>query len=801
MKETIITSSILILCIVLLRQLCRRKISAKLQYMLWLVVAVRLVIPGVTVLWPNLLPESAYSVLNVADQVERAAQEYMRPPEQPVQGILPSEGLPFLTEERADGRVVTYLIDQAVWLKFWRKIWYMGMAAVGCWMTAVNIRFMKRLYGCRRKYEREDSKLPVYTVKGLTSPCLYGWPGRQAVYLPEDVAEDEKKMRHILAHEYCHYRQKDILWSVLRCVLLIIYWFHPLVWLAAVLSKQDCELACDEAALRMLGEEERIAYGKTLVSLITRKTSAADIVCTATTMTTAPKRIKERVQRIVESPRRLVFLIAPVLAVIAAVIVLTFTQAKNIPEGAYLLEEEGSLIVTTSCFQVTFPESFAGKAYYRKENDTDIIVHHKDSGLEVGRFCMMNYEEAVQLASESGIEFTLVGNYGANDSWNRFMEEPERDAETSYHTYMTNDAENAGDTGYAEGTERIEQGNNAEDMGSSEQGNDVESAENIESENGIVGVPGTDSNEITIYYSPEVETADETAAWEASGGVETIPAPELVKKDVINLPYKENEDYSAVTVEDETEYLIVDDTAQEEVNHFYDSKEEDIQAVEDSSVYLPNEQITEVYMPGTLPCYLYIPADYSEADSGTREELFQMNQSLEELADSVIVLYVSREAMEETLNTLVKNRTAYVGDNVRVSQIAGSLPAASGMSYQYLELKTTTEPYAVTLYYRIQADNAAQTDSKISFLGAVLMFSSIENLERCNIQIYDVSGEDGEVHSDPAQMQYEVISYSRKEMEEIFGALYPYSETKETITDLYNLVLEYLENEDISAAK
>lgn len=738
MKEAVITSSVLILCIVLLRWVCRRKISAKLQYMLWLVVAVRLVMPGITVLWPNLILESAYSVLNMTDQIEKAAQGYMMPSEQPIQGSLPSEGLPFLTEERADGRVVTYLLEQTLWSDLMKKIWYLGMVTAGLWMVIVNIRFRRKLYGSRNRYEREDFKLPVYTAKELPSPCLYGLPGKQAVYLPEDLVGDEERVRHILAHEYCHYKQKDILWSAVRCVLLAVYWFHPLVWLAAVLSKQDCELACDEAAVRLLGEEERIAYGKTLVSLITRRTKAADIVCTATTMTADPNGIKERIQRIAESPRRLAFLIVPVLAAVAVVVVFTFTKAEDYPEGTYLLEGENSLTVTTSCFQVTFPESFAEKAYYRGANGTDIIVYHKDSDLEVGRFCMMFYEEAMQLALTEGKEVILIGNYGANASLDRYI--------------SGNHAEGAGSEGNTGGTE---------------------------GENNVIGVPGTDSNETTTYYSPEVKAPGEETSWKASGDAEPVPAPELVEREVIDLPYQENEDYGAVAVEDHT-YL----------------PNENIEVEEDSTDYLPNEQITKIFLPSEQPCYLYIPADYSEADLETREELSGMNQLLEELADSVLVLYVSREVMEEALNTLVENRTAYVGDHVKVSKMAASLPAASGLSYRYLELETTTEPYGVTLHYRLEAGNIARTDSDIPFLEAVLMFSAIENLETCNIRIYDVRETDEEGYVDPSKMQYEVISYERKEMEALFGTLYPCSETKEMLTELYNRVLEYLDNKE-----
>lgn len=763
MKEAVITSSVLILCIVLLRRLCGRKIGAKLQYMLWLVVAVRLVLPGVYALWPDAL-ESTYSVLNVTNQVEKAAQNYIRPSASTIQGSLPPEGLPFLTEENADGRVVTYLREQTVWSDLARKGWYLGMAIAGCWMAAVNIKFRKKLSEGRRIYDgknirppvyADDIKLPVYTVNGLASPCLYGMPGKQAIYLPEEVTEDEGKVRHILAHEYCHYKQKDIWWSALRCILLAVYWFHPLVWVAAVLSKQDCELACDEAAVRMLGEKERIAYGKTLVSLISRKTNAADIVCAATTMTAAPRSIRERIRRIAESPHKLVFVIVPVLVIVAAVVVITFTQAKDYPKGAYPLEKN-TLTVTTDCFQVTMPESFAGKAYYRVENNTDIIVYHKESGLEVGRFCKKTYEFSglMKLTQEDGA--VLIGNYGANGALKNYLGMGGEDITITYHEYTMADEDNS------------------------------------------VGVPGTDSNEAMTSYVSEEKAAAGTAAWKASGDVEPIPAPELVEKEVIHLPYDEGEDYSAVTVGDETEYLIVEDAAEGIEDHQFSPYENEEEA-EDSVVYLPAEQVTEIYLPAQQPCYLYVPADYSEAAPAVQEALSEMNRSLKELVGSVSVLYVSRAAMVETLNTLVENRTPYVGDNVRVSKIAGSLPAVSGLSYQFLELETTAEPYEATLHYRLEMENTTLEDSDVSFLEAVLMFAAIENLNTCNIRIYDLRKAEEETHADLSKAQSETISYDRMEMEAIFGPLYPCSESEEAITELYNSVLEYLGDENSSS--
>ena len=53
----------------------------------------------------------------------------------------------------------------------------------------------------------------------------------------------------------------------MRLAALALHWYNPLVWAAAILSKRDAELACDEAVLRLLGEAERQSYGETLISL------------------------------------------------------------------------------------------------------------------------------------------------------------------------------------------------------------------------------------------------------------------------------------------------------------------------------------------------------------------------------------------------------------------------------------------------------------------------------------------------------------------------------------------------------
>ena len=71
--------------------------------------------------------------------------------------------------------------------------------------------------------------LHIYTPPDIVSPCIFGliFP---AVYIPEKSEEDGEAVEYIIAHELCHYYHGDLLWTVLRYVLLSVYWFDPFVW-------------------------------------------------------------------------------------------------------------------------------------------------------------------------------------------------------------------------------------------------------------------------------------------------------------------------------------------------------------------------------------------------------------------------------------------------------------------------------------------------------------------------------------------------------------------------------------------
>ena len=213
-----------------------------------------------------------------------------------------------------------------------------GSCFWGLYFIKVNMRFDRFLHRERMLYEGMNFPLPIYIVAGLPSPCLYG----KAIYITPEMTVNEQRLTHMLTHEYCHYRQGDLLWSVLRCFCIVCYWWNPLVWMAARLSKLDCELACDEAVLRRLGAMERIPYGDTLISLIPVKNNKHHYFSIATTMGEGGRSMKKRIERIAKNSKA-IGAAGVLLAVLAVVCFVSMSTAKPQQTENNILTDDSSI--------------------------------------------------------------------------------------------------------------------------------------------------------------------------------------------------------------------------------------------------------------------------------------------------------------------------------------------------------------------------------------------------------------------------------------------------------------------------
>lgn len=316
----VLTASLLTGAVLVLRAAARRRISARLRYALWAVALARLLVPGqffpAPVETPRVLPEIRTIQTLPGREAFRAEAPVTAPGGE---AGSPAQAIPVPAGEEAPAARKS--LDPLALLG---GAWLAGSMAMAAAFLLSNWSFARKLRRVRVPLAA-DCPLPVYTAAGLPSPCLFGVL-RPAVYVTPETAADPVILRHVLIHETTHYRQGDHLWSALRCAALAVHWWNPLVWLAAILSRRDAELSCDEGTLKVLGDGERRAYGGTLLALVTAAPQPGDLLRCATTMTGDKRSLRERVGRIARTPRR--WLWAAVVSVVLAVLVCACSFAK-----------------------------------------------------------------------------------------------------------------------------------------------------------------------------------------------------------------------------------------------------------------------------------------------------------------------------------------------------------------------------------------------------------------------------------------------------------------------------------------
>ena len=235
----------LILAAVLLRRVFRRA-PRRLLCLLWLLVAVRLVSPA--------LVKSPFSIL-------------------PGGGALTELTLNALPALGSDAPVLFTVLPPSV-------ISYVpgsnGEAAgfdvlrllSAVWLAGAAVMLGYALFGFLRLRKTVAPSAPledgVYLCDGIDTPFILGLL-KPRIYLPSSM--DPSMLPPVLAHERAHLRRLDHVSKAFGFLLLSLYWFSPLCWLAYILACRDIELACDEHVIRQMDAAGRRSYSEALLAL------------------------------------------------------------------------------------------------------------------------------------------------------------------------------------------------------------------------------------------------------------------------------------------------------------------------------------------------------------------------------------------------------------------------------------------------------------------------------------------------------------------------------------------------------
>ena len=315
-----ITASWLVLAVIAVR-LIFKKAPKWILCLLWGLVAFRLICPF-----------SIESSLSLIPDSEPLSQEYVYTTEavKPAHGdILDSEGNVILEQHPAangdildaEGNVIVEVWDSTriypekeqthSWMYILSRIWVIGFCVMLTY-TAVSYYLLKKKVATAIPLKRG-----IKQSEYVDSPFVLGII-RPVIYLPFSMEEGD--MTYVIAHEKAHIRRRDHWWKPFGFLLLSIYWFNPVLWVAYILLCRDIEAACDEKVIRDMDKDGRRAYSTALLNCSVHRRRIA-----ACPLAFGEVGVKARVKSVMNyrKPAFWVILIALIASVIVAVCFLT----------------------------------------------------------------------------------------------------------------------------------------------------------------------------------------------------------------------------------------------------------------------------------------------------------------------------------------------------------------------------------------------------------------------------------------------------------------------------------------------
>ena len=316
-RETL-TISALILAVLLVRAVFKNRVPKRMIYALWLVVLLKFCLPGTLFALPVLPAEQAAAPVQRAELPAQTAP-VTHPPAQT--GMQPQASVQPVTQEP-----VKPAAKPLTATPIFQIIWMIGSVLLGLWMLGSWLVFTARLRKSR-KFLGRHGKTSIYVSNRIPSPCLAGLV--PAVYLTRSVLQNDTTAL-ILRHELTHLRHLDPLWSFCRTAAVVVYWWNPFVWLAAIVSKRDAELACDEAVAASLPDSERIAYARAILAQAPRRGAALSL---------AGPPVKERILFLTKKQRTSVLCVILAMILVVSATGCSFAELTRQKSGAITLSE------------------------------------------------------------------------------------------------------------------------------------------------------------------------------------------------------------------------------------------------------------------------------------------------------------------------------------------------------------------------------------------------------------------------------------------------------------------------------
>ncbi|WP_366559542.1 M56 family metallopeptidase [Bacillus thuringiensis] len=282
--ETSLMASILVGFILCIKVLFRNKLTPRWQYMLWIVLMIRLLLP-----WSPDSSYSIYSLLSYSSSVSEVIPKNM-PATESIVNIesdrkVELESNPKMVTKTSEPEVEVSSEKQTTFslYKLALYVWLAGVIV----LAAITFLTNRRLYSYIKKqpditdeqvitvFDRCKQSMKMKKAVSLrlagkiASPTVFSF-FRPKVLLSKKHMKvlNEQQLQYVFYHELAHIKRKYVAVNWIMYSLILLNWFNPILWYAYFCMREDQELACDAYALTFIDKEEQIAYGHTIITLL-----------------------------------------------------------------------------------------------------------------------------------------------------------------------------------------------------------------------------------------------------------------------------------------------------------------------------------------------------------------------------------------------------------------------------------------------------------------------------------------------------------------------------------------------------
>lgn len=338
--------------VVIILRLVLRKAPKRISVVLWLLVALRLILPFSIESSFSLMPSYAVTPQGV---VSYEKTEINSTPTDVITVTSPSGDS---KEYQKTSLTDSMPIEVAIWLG--------GMAIMLVYALASYTAIRKKVS------ESVPLKGNIRLCGRIATPFILGI-FRPKIYLPTSMNESDTA--YVTAHEKAHLRHGDHIWKPLGFLLLTIYWFNPVMWLAYILLCRDIELACDERVIGELGAESKKPYSDALLNCSAPRRSIS-----ACPLAFGETGVKQRIKNVLSYKKPAVWIIAAalILCIAASVCFLTNptdgtldAETASYVEKQIITQESPTLYHEANDFSVA---SYKVLKVNKKGNSTEIYM-------------------------------------------------------------------------------------------------------------------------------------------------------------------------------------------------------------------------------------------------------------------------------------------------------------------------------------------------------------------------------------------------------------------------------------------